>query len=307
MANQEVAGWFRAKYGISDEMIERLKIGFADESDPTTARILTDGPGAFTARDLTATSAFRPTAQDGVVPFFDRRIVFPYWSRGHVVFMIGRRTPWTPEFEWEKSKYKKLAIRNDRNNSHVAACIRNDVLYNEDVFLGRPERVVITEGVTDCISLMEHGLPAVSPVTVQIREADWERLLPKLAGVKTVFICQDNEVSEAGWKGALRSAHQLSLASHHARVAQLPLDDAQQEARRQLRERFGLRPGEGRAALESRLSQATPQERTAAQLLLEQAKQDVCGYFVAGHSAEEFARVLHPEVFDGSAVPARTP
>ena len=67
----------------------------------------------------------------------------------------------------------------------------------------RPERVIITEGVTDCISLMEHGFPVVSPVTVRIREADWERLLPKLAGVKTVFICQDNEISEAGMNGAL--------------------------------------------------------------------------------------------------------
>jgi len=84
----------------------------------------------------------------------------------------------------EKSKYKKLAVRNDRNNDHVAQCVQNDVLYNEDVLLTRPERVIITEGVTDCISLMEHGFPVVSPVTVQIREADWERLLPRLAASK---------------------------------------------------------------------------------------------------------------------------
>ena len=81
----------------------------------------------------------------GVVPFFEARIVFPYWSRGHVVFMIGRRTPWTPDVDWEKSKYKKLGVRNGRNNEHVAPCIRNDVLYNEDVFLTCPERVIITE------------------------------------------------------------------------------------------------------------------------------------------------------------------
>ena len=41
--------------------------------------------------------------------------------------------------------------------------------------------MIITEGVTDCISLMEHGFPAVSPVTVRIREADWERLAGLLA------------------------------------------------------------------------------------------------------------------------------
>ena len=216
VGNPEVLAWFRTKYGITENTIGRLKIGYADNGGPSVARTLMDGPGAFTMRELTATSVFRPTAQDGLVPFFDGRIVFPYWSRGHVVFMIGRSTPWTPDHEWEKSKYKKLAIRNDRNNSHVSPYIRNDVLYNEDVLLARPERVIITEGVTDCISLMEHGFPAVSPVTVQIREADWERLLPKLAGVKTVYICQDNEISEAGMQGALKTrAHPGTARNRH--------------------------------------------------------------------------------------------
>jgi len=183
VANAEVLAWFKSKYGIGAATIRSLKIGFA-ENEPSPVRALTEGAGAFTLRELSATSAFRPTAQDGLFPFFEGRIVFPYWSRGNVVFMIGRRTPWTPDQEWEKSKYKKLPVRNDRNNEQVAQCIQNDVLYNEDVLLMRPERVIITEGVTDCISLMEHGFPVVSPVTVRIREADWERLLPKLAGVK---------------------------------------------------------------------------------------------------------------------------
>ena len=135
--NADVLSWFRTTYGIGDETIQRLKIGFSDNNEPSSARVLMDGPGGFTMRELTATSAFRPTSQDGVMPFFDGRIVFPYWSRGHVVFMIGRRTRWTPDHEWEKSKYKKLAVRNDRNDSHVAPCIRNDVLYNEDVQIGR--------------------------------------------------------------------------------------------------------------------------------------------------------------------------
>jgi predicted P-loop ATPase len=271
-ANPDVLGWFRTKYGISEEMIARLKIGYADNGEPSVARALMECPGAFTPRELTATAAFRPTAQDGVVPFFDGRIVFPYWSRGHVVFMIGRRTPWTPDHDWEKSKYKKLAVRNDRSNSHVAPCIRNDVLYNEDVLLIRPERVIITEGVTDCISLMEHGFPAVSPVTVQIREADWERLLPKLAGVKTVFICQDNEVSEAGMQGALKTAGVLAGHGITTRVAVLPLGEKQRSAREKL---AGVPPG----SLE-------------ADALLAEAKIDVNEFFAAGNTAADFEALL---------------
>lgn len=157
--NSEVLAWFRSKYGIGEETIGRLKIGYADNGGPSVARALMEGPSVFTPRELTATSAFRPTAQDGLVPFSDSRIVFPYWSRGHVAFMIGRRTPWTPDVEWEKSKYKKLAVRNDRDHRHGAPCVRNDVLYNEDAFLTRPERVIITEGVTDCISTWSTDSP----------------------------------------------------------------------------------------------------------------------------------------------------
>ncbi len=272
IGNTEVLAWFRAKYGIAQETIDRLKVGFADNVDPSAARTLMDGPGAFTKGDLTACSAFRPTPQDGVVPFFDGRIVFPYWSRGHVVFMIGRRTPWTPDHEWEKSKYKKLAVRNDRNNAHVAPCIRNDVLYNEDVFLTRPERIIITEGVTDCISLMEHGFAAVSPVTVQIREADWERLLPKLAGVKTVFICQDNEVSEAGMQGALKTARILAGNCISTLVAVLPLGERQRAARERL---AGLPAGSAEA-----------------EALIADAKIDVNEYFASGKTAADFEALL---------------
>ena len=272
MANAEVLGWFRTKYGIGEEAIARLKIGFADDSEPSVARTLMDGPGAFTKLDLTATSAFRSTPQDGIVPFFDGRIVFPYWSRGQVVFMIGRRTPWTPDVEWEKSKYKKLAVRNGQNHESVAPCIRNDVLYNEDVLLTRPERVIITEGVTDCISLMEHGFPVVSPVTVRIRDADWKRLLPKLRGVKTVFVCQDNEISEAGMQGALKTARILADHGITTRVAVLPLGEKQRAAREKL------------ATL--------PSGSADAEALEADAKIDVNEFFAAGHSAADFEAIL---------------
>ena len=39
---------------LLEETIDRLKIGFADNVDPSAARTLMDGPGAFTPRDLTA-------------------------------------------------------------------------------------------------------------------------------------------------------------------------------------------------------------------------------------------------------------
>jgi len=292
LATPDVLAWFRNKYGISDETAARLKIGFAVNTEPSVIRALMDGPGAFTKRELAASSAFRPTAQDGLIPFFDGRIVFPYWSRGRVAFMIGRQTPWTPDQSWERAKYKKLAVQNDRDCSHVAPCIRNDLLFNEDMLLTRPERVILTEGVTDCISLMEHGFPTVSPVTVQIREADWGRLLPKLAGVKTVYICQDNEVSEAGMNGAMRTARTLADHGILTRLAVLPLGEKQQNARCELRERFGVEGSVTPRELAILLAGKDQDEIQQAQALLGDAKIDVNEYFAAGRTAADFEGIL---------------
>jgi hypothetical protein len=290
VSNPEVLAWFRQKYGISDEMIERLKIGFAAQTSPGVVSHLRKL--GFTPKELATSSAFRPTSQDGLMPFFASRIVFPYWSRGHVVFLIGRQTPWTPNNQWETAKYKKLAVRNDSNNRHVSEAVKNDVLFNEDVLLRRPERVILTEGVTDCISLMQHGFPVVSPVTVQIREGDWERLLPKLTGVKTVFICQDNELSEAGIKGALRTAAILSDKGIATRIATLPLGGPQQAARAQLAEKFGVGGSVRPKELSTLMAGRDSAEIAEGERLLAAAKIDVNEYFASGKTAADFEAVL---------------
>ncbi len=299
LADTDILNWFREKYRIGDEMVAQLQIGYA-ESDPWTDSAgtrrrgaleeLCKSPNAFTYAELSGTSAFRPYGNT-ITPFFNRRIVFPYWSRGHVVFMIGRKTPRTPDADWEAPKYKKLSVWNKEKHAHVAACVRNDVLYNEDILAARPNRVVITEGVTDCISLMEHGFPAVSPVTVQIRDADWERILPKLAGAKTIYLCQDNELSDAGLQGALRTAQILTENGITTRVATLPLGEKQQSARKELKDNFALGPSTSSARM-CDLKDRTEEEVRLAAALLEKAKLDVNGYFAEGRTATDFEAVL---------------
>ncbi len=299
-AKPEALEWVRSRYRIADETIDHLLIGLA-ANDPwqegNEKRLgvlswLSKGPGDFTARELSATGAFRPTSQDGLTPFFEGRIIFPYWKSGRVVFLIGRRTPWTPDQPWEQGKYKKLPVHDDHARRQIAPCINNAVLYNEDCLLARPERVIITEGVTDCISLMQAGFPAISPVTVNIREADWERLLPKIAGVKTVFICQDNEVSQAGINGALRTARVLSEHGIDTRVVVLPLEEKHRQARQALAERFGLEAAVGPRELVNRLEGRPQEEIAEAERLLAEGKLDVNEYFAAGHTAQEFERLL---------------
>lgn len=201
----EVLDWLKSKYALSEETIDNLLIGYADNASGAVAQ-LTGGEDGFSKRELAATGAFRPTSQDGLTPFFERRIVFPYWSRGRVVFMIGRQDAVDPgrglgarEIQEAAGSRRAPAALRRRLHQQRAAVQRG-------LPVGQAGKVIFTEGVTDCLALMQLGLPTVSPVTVRIRAADWERLIPKLRGVETVYICQDNELSQAGLKGALQTA-----------------------------------------------------------------------------------------------------
>ncbi len=299
LAHPEALAWLQSRYGLTRETVDQLLIGFAangawEEGGQAQPGVLTwlTRQGGFTLRELAATGAFLPTAQDSLNPFFEGRLVFPYWKGGRVVFLIGRQTQWTPSQPWEQGKYKKLPVHDDHGRQHIAPCIDNAVLYNEDVLTTRPARVIITEGVTDCISLMQAGLPALSPVTVSIRQKDWERLLPKLAGVQTVYICQDNELSEAGLKGALRTAEILSAEGIDTRLVALPLEESHLAARRELAARFDIQTAAGPKELARRLERRPPAELAEAERLLAAAKLDVNEYFTAGHTAEDFEALL---------------
>jgi len=136
--------------------------------------------------------------------------------------------------------------------------------------------------VTDCLALMQLGLPTVSPVTVRIRAADWERLIPKLRGVETVYICQDNELSQAGLKGALQTARTLAEHKIDTRLVTLPLSETQISARQELTERFGLMASVGPKELAKLLAGRPAEEIQAAEALLATAKIDVNDYIAPG-------------------------
>lgn len=291
MANDEVKAWLQQHYAFTDDILTAHMIGFADIHG---LRDHLYGLG-YASEDLLTSGLFRPNEtgdEAKVLPFFNQRVMFPYRSRGRVTYFIGRKCPLTPDDKWESGKYKKLLTHDPEKRPWVADGIENNQLFNEDCLLSRPRQVIITEGITDCLSLMTRGFACVSPVTTNIRHDDWDRLLPKLRGVKEVVICQDNEVSEAGWQGALKTARHLESAGIICRVAQLPLDAAQEEARAELRDRFGISSAVGQRSVQAYLIEYAESERIAAQRLLETAKVDICSFFVQGHTVGDFQRIL---------------
>jgi len=234
------ASWYHERYGFTDETIDTLLLGWAD------GRLydhLTRVVGA-TEQEALATGLFVRFREGAARDFFQQRLVFPYWRRGRVVYFIARQTELTPEAPWEQAKYKKLLTRSERH-AYVSEWVQNDTFYNEDAALNltrasrsargggasitpkallTPERtsLLVTEGVTDCISAMQVGVPCISPVTVRFRKKDLPKLLSLTERISEVVICNDSEDSGAGEAGANETAAALNAEGRAVRIARIP-------------------------------------------------------------------------------------
>ena len=89
--------------------------------------------------------------------------------------------------------------KSDRHD-YVSPTVGNDYLYNEDAARGA-EELLITEGVTDCISAHQAGVACISPVTTRFRKQDVPRLVQLTRHAKRIVVCNDAEANGAGEAG----------------------------------------------------------------------------------------------------------
>ncbi len=284
---------FIKRYGFTMETIDKLKIGFTNNASQRSVKSALDylchGPHHFTDRDLLLSGACHLTRHGTLFPAFKGRISFPYWRQGKIVYGISRKTRWTENSKFEGAKYKTLMVHKSGRES-ISPAMDNAQRYNEAILLRRPEYLVVMEGVPDCISLIQNGNPAISPVTVRIKNRDWDRILNKAAGVERIYICQDHELSEAGLKGALDTAPRLAEKNVQTRIVTLPLTPEKERAREELAA-YGITPGH--VALPGRhFSSLTKEEMENADRLKARSKTDVNEYFTRGHTADDFKALL---------------
>jgi DNA primase catalytic core len=206
--------WYTKHYGFTDETIDKLQLGWADG-------------GLFThligevglSREQALKSGLFIQVGGRVHDFFRNRLVFPYWRGGRVVYFIARRTDETSSDAWEEAKYKKLLTHSDKH-SYVSKTVRNEYFYNEDA--ARNARVLlITEGVTDCISAMQADVKCISPVTTRFSKRDEPKLRELVGTSGQVVICNDAEDSGAGEAGAIATAKVLLNDGCDVRIATL--------------------------------------------------------------------------------------
>ncbi len=203
------------KWGITRETVDRFKIGYAN-----------NGRNLKELETSTLRKSGLVYVNRGMMggEVFQGRIIFPYWKNGKVVYLIGRETEETPRIvkdgEDKTPKYQKLLVHKEKHE-YVSPSVQNSYFYGEDSLRGS-DFCIVTEGVADCVVMLQNGLPCVSPVTVQFREKDHPKLLSLMKGLNRVYICNDNEANQTGLKGALNTAEALESAGIETRLIILP-------------------------------------------------------------------------------------
>lgn len=217
------AEYMKAGYGLTDETIDRLKLGWSSGTGLEHHLMIM----GFTEKQIIRSGFFVRRGDGSIVEFYDNRLVFPYWKGGKVVYAIGRRVEGlTSDAPHEKGKYKKLLTHNEAH-PYVSKFISNQHFYNEDAARRGGPELLITEGVTDCIAAMQAGIPVISPVTVRFAARDLERVAEHAGRFTRTLICNDTEANHAGEKGAMATAQFLFERRVSVWIAKLPMPEGQ--------------------------------------------------------------------------------
>ncbi len=221
LESEKAQGWLHDLYGFGKEVIEAHFIGYATPKD--WCRSLQDS--GFTRKEILATGAFVKPKGAGHAPLiFEHHLVFPTFCYGQVVNVHGRKTPDTPEADWNQGKWKRLHAHDPEKRTHVVPGIGRGWVFGEDQLCGvRKENVVMVEGVPDAIAWMQHGYSALAMGALTLSKVDKERLAPKLARVKSVVVVPDREPDPKGQKKAVELCLWLKSRGVKAKVGQLPL------------------------------------------------------------------------------------
>jgi len=206
------------RYGLEAAFVEAMRIGYAPADGSALLLHLMDR--GYSRDEIIGSGLVSPWQRTdenggtraGVSDLLRGRIVFPYLSGGlEPVYFIGRMTDETPaRDDTTPAKYKKQLVTIDGPREPVCGVW--------SVSPGDP--LIITEGITDCLAVLQAGRPCISPVTTRFKK---ERVAEAAAWCKyaggPVYIINDNEASEAGGEGAANIAyHLLTQAIGSARI-----------------------------------------------------------------------------------------
>jgi len=161
--------------GFSDDIIRDFQIGFARGG-------LREHLAQHYPEDLCLEAGVLKKHDNGMArDFLYNRIVFPHLFRGRVVNLTGR------------------AMGNASGPKYLHLPGKQRHLFNEDDIVKGKKEVFLTEGIPDCLSMIQLGYPAIAVLGAGGFHQDH---VPKFAACEKVFVVFDTD--EAGSRGARR-------------------------------------------------------------------------------------------------------
>ena len=185
----EALAYLIEKRGLSDESIEKFKIGYAGGG---LRRHLVDDLHYDPEKCIEA-GVLKKGDDSTVRDFFYKRIIFPNFKRGRVVHMTGRSL-------------------DDKDPKYLHMPGKIDHLFNEDALSSG--EAIITEGPLDCITIEQAGYSAVAVLGTNNFKPEYKS---KFARCNTAYLCFDGD--DSGRTATLKVGQLLGAPP---RVIELP-------------------------------------------------------------------------------------
>jgi hypothetical protein len=195
----------RTRYGLEPWFIEAMRIGYAPAGGADLLSHLMDQgypPDQIIECGLVVRWTSKDGSRSGATDLLRGRIVFPYLDAARQpLYFIGRQTDESPGTH--PAKYIKQRVDPGGDGP------REPIFGSWSVRPGHP--LIITEGITDALIVLQSGRPCISPVTTAFKREK----APEVAECVRrsggpVYILNDNEESGAGDAGAARIGYALT-------------------------------------------------------------------------------------------------
>lgn len=206
----------RTRYGLTDETIARARIGFAPAD--RFALVLRVMDAGLEPEEIKASGLFA-VGPSGLFPLWRGRLVFPYLVGGRPAYFIARQTDETTDTlpgKYAKQKRSTLTDAGERIPNGIA----EPIFGADTVRPGAP--LIITEGITDCISAHQAGYAALSPVTVRFKKEHAPALVELCRPAGRIYLIMDSEASGGGLRGAVDTGIALSRAGLRPYLCEIP-------------------------------------------------------------------------------------
>lgn len=196
LSSPKELAWVKEKWGLNEDTIRDLCIGYAGEL-PTT----------YTSSELGTTGLVTSNRDCGLYG----RITFPHFYGGQVRWMAGRFVGDPPD---NVPKYVGLLT-----TSYV-----RPVLYNFDSAMGRryEDELYVAEGLGDAALAAQNGLRVVALGTTTLRRESIPDMVRLFKACDLQFIVLDSEINGAGLRGAKSVAQTMINLGFDPELVELP-------------------------------------------------------------------------------------